>query len=126
MRSLNKYNDFINESQIQLLLEANIVFDKKFVDLLNLIQGNELKDKLLSLQGKEIDVNTNHITFNLDKEDKVFFIPEDRVKRAPAKVKNPFQPNAPTCTCAIVQSVKCDIAFTFLRLNKGPSNVAIP
>lgn len=89
MRSLNKYNDFINESQIQLLLEANIVFDKKFVDLLNLIQGNELKDKLLSLQGKEIDVNTNHITFNLDKEDKVFFIPDDRVKRAPAKVKNP-------------------------------------
>ncbi len=37
MRSLNKYADFINESQLQLLLEANIVFDKKFVDLLNLI-----------------------------------------------------------------------------------------
>lgn len=89
MRSLNKYADFINESQLQLLLEANIVFDKKFVDLLNLIKGSELKDKLLSLQGKEVDVNTNHITFDLDKEDKVFFIPEDRIKRAPAKVKNP-------------------------------------
>jgi hypothetical protein len=86
---LNKYIDFINESQIQLLFEANIVFDKKFIDLINLIQGNDLKDKLLSLQGKEIDINTNHITFDLDKEDKIFFIPEDRIKRAPAKVKNP-------------------------------------
>src|SRR5690606_29519728 len=42
------------------------------------------------------------------------------------KVINPFQPNAPTCTCATIQSVKCAMAFTCFSDSKGPSKVAIP
>src|SRR5215813_11699687 len=33
----------------------------------------------------------------------------------------PFQPKPPICTWAIVQSVKCEMAFTFFRDNIGPS-----
>ena len=42
------------------------------------------------------------------------------------KVNIPFQPKPPMCTCAMVQSVKCEIAFTDFNDNIGPSNVAIP
>ena len=42
------------------------------------------------------------------------------------KVRKPFQPNAPTWTWAMVQSVKCERAFTLLIDSIGPSNVAMP
>src|ERR1043166_5940069 len=41
-------------------------------------------------------------------------------------VRKPFQPSAPTCTCATVQSVKWLMAFTFFNESIGPSKVAMP
>lgn len=86
MSKISKYTDFLLESQLEMLLEANIQFEPKFKELLNLIDS-PIKDKLISLQGKEVDSNTNYITFNKDKEDKVFFTPDDKVAKLPTIFK---------------------------------------
>lgn len=88
MNKITNYNEFLIENQLQLLLEANIVFDDKFKVLLDLIDS-PIKNRILNLQGVDVDVNTNFISFNTDKEDKVSFLPDDKVK----KLKTTFDGN---------------------------------
>jgi len=85
---INRYIDFINESKLELLLEANIKYTKDFMNVLNDI-NSDLSSKLLSLNGKEVDVNTNYIDIDKDREDMIKFIPENKLKSLKVKVINP-------------------------------------
>lgn len=74
-----KYNDFINEN---LLLEANMVFYPEFLDLLKNI-NSPLTDIIYNINGEEFDINTNYITYDTLKDDRVLFKPDDKIEKLP-------------------------------------------
>lgn len=84
---LFRYSDFLNESKIEMLLEANITYTTLFNKVLDQIDSPIAK-KLLELSGKEVDVNTNFIEVNREKDDVVFFRPDDKVAKS-AMVPHP-------------------------------------
>ncbi len=75
---INNYIDFISESNISIILEANINFSDRFVSILSKIKSPIAK-QLSDLVGKEVDVNTNYIDLT-DKDDTVAFTPDNRAK----------------------------------------------
>jgi hypothetical protein len=87
MNKLFKYSDFLNESKIEMLLEANITYTSIFKKVLNQIDSPIAKT-LSDLSGTEVDVNTNFIDVNRDKDDVVLFKPDDKVSKA-AMIENP-------------------------------------
>ena len=74
---VNGYLDFINESKLELLLEAKIQFMPRFTSLINRI-NSPIKDALEEIIGKDVDVNTNFIDIST-KDDSISFIPDDKV-----------------------------------------------
>ena len=80
MRKITNYEEFISESKLQLLLEAKIKFSDEFITLLNKIESPIVK-KMLDLDGEEVDINRNYMTYNIDKEDSVVFYPEDKAEK---------------------------------------------
>jgi hypothetical protein len=74
---VNGYLDFINESKLELLLEAKIQFLPRFTSLINRI-NSPIKDALEEISGKDVDVNTNFIDIST-KDDSISFIPDDKV-----------------------------------------------
>jgi hypothetical protein len=79
MYLINKYKEFLNESKIfDLLLEANIVFSEKFKNILSKIDS-PVSIKLLSIVGKEVDINNNYLDVS-DRPEYIKFIPDNRVK----------------------------------------------
>ena len=81
---LFKYDEFITESHLQLLLEANINFTKEFISILGRVES-PISKKLIDIEGREIDINQNYIGINKDKTDTLFFKPDDKVGKV-AKV----------------------------------------
>ena len=81
---LFKYGEFITESHLQLLLEANINFTKEFISILGRVES-PISKKLIDIEGREIDINQNYIGINKDKTDTLFFKPDDKVGKT-AKV----------------------------------------
>lgn len=79
MNRITNYYNFLEDNQLQILLEANITFDDKFKGLLNQI-NSPIANLIKSLEGEEVDVNTNHISFNTDKENIVTFLPDTKTK----------------------------------------------
>lgn len=84
---LFRYSEFLKESKIELLLEANITYSTLFNKVLDQIDSPIAK-ALLDLSGKEVDVNTNFIEVNREKDDVVFFRPDDKVAKS-AMVPHP-------------------------------------
>ena len=78
---LFRYSDFLNESKIEMLLEANITYGILFSKMLNQIDS-PVASALSNLSGTEVDVNTNFVDVNRDKDDVVFFRPDDKVSKA--------------------------------------------
>jgi len=78
---LFRYSDFLNESKIEMLLEANITYTNLFNKVLDNIDSSVSKS-LKDLAGKDVDVNTNFIDVNRDKDSVVFFKPDDKVSKA--------------------------------------------
>ena len=83
---MKKYEEFINESKLQLLLEANISYANNFVEILNDIDNSVIADELRKLNGKEVDVKTNHIALDYDKIDYILFVPDDKYEKLPYQV----------------------------------------
>ena len=75
---LFKYDDFITESHLYLLLEASVDFSKDFINILGKVDSPIAK-KLIDIEGKEVDINQNYIDINKDKTDTLFFKPDDKV-----------------------------------------------
>ena len=81
---LHKYDEFITESHLQLLLEANVDFTKDFISVLKKVDSPIAKS-LIDIEGKEVDINQNYIDINKQKSDTLFFKPDDKVGKS-AKV----------------------------------------
>lgn len=77
---IDSFNEFINERKIELLLEANMKIQLELIDVLSSIKSPIAKE-LISLNGKEVNVNTNYITYDINKDDKVLFKPDDKVEK---------------------------------------------
>jgi len=75
---VNGYLDFINESKLELLLEAKIQFMPKFNKLINRIDS-PITDALFDIEGTEVDVNTNYIDISDDNYGYITFVPDDKV-----------------------------------------------
>ena len=90
MRKIFNYNNFINESidnELNLLLEAKIVYNDDFMEILNNIES-PISKELKSIQNKEVDVNTNYIGIDPDKNDYIVFRPDDKVEKVKSFTKN--------------------------------------
>jgi hypothetical protein len=85
---MNKYLEFLNESKLQFLLEANISYAANFSELLDNID-DPISDELKSLKGKDVDVKTNHIALDYGKTDYILFVPEDKFEKMPWKILGP-------------------------------------
>lgn len=83
---INKYYDFISESKLSLILEANMTYSDKFVNILSNLKSPIAK-QILDSRGKDIDVSTNYIDLT-DKDDTIAFLPENKVKGVQTKVKD--------------------------------------
>lgn len=117
MNIINNYKDFLNEKSLisneedlKLLLEANMVFNDGIIKLLNTIES-PLAKNILELDNKTIDVNTNYISYNSDKDDKILFKPDDKVE----KLKNYFK---------VVTSVFSRILFENSKFITDKVNIA--
>lgn len=75
---LFKYDEFITESNLQLILEANINLSNDFIDILNRIDS-PIANKIIDTNGKPVDINQNYININKEKPDTIFFKPDDKV-----------------------------------------------
>jgi hypothetical protein len=82
MRKITDYNEFILESKLELLLEANIEYTDKFKDILRSIDS-PISTKLYRLTGKEVDINTNYIDIDTDKKDVILFTPDNKTLKLP-------------------------------------------
>lgn len=84
---INSYLEFINESNLILLLEANIQYLPNFKTILDKIKS-PISDELKKLVNKDIDINTNYIDINTEKNDYITFIPDDKIKNLKYTVIN--------------------------------------
>lgn len=84
---LLKYQHFITESSLDLLLEANINYTKEFISILGRI-NSPISKKLIDVEGREIDINQNYIDVNKDKTDLLFFKPDDKVGKAAVYIED--------------------------------------
>jgi len=80
MRSLNKYEEFIVEKLIleQLLLESNVIYSQKFKRALSKLPDNEIAQKLLEIENKDLEVVSNFFDIKIDNDNILTFTP-DRV-----------------------------------------------
>ena len=83
---LNKYYDFITESKLSLILEANMKYSDNFINILSKLKS-PISKQILDLKGKDVDVSTNYIDLT-DKDDTIGFIPDNRSKNFQTKVKD--------------------------------------
>jgi hypothetical protein len=81
MKFINKYVEFINESQIDLILEAKMAYSKNFKTVLSKMNSPVAK-AVLDLVDKEVDIDSNYLDINpnKDKEEYITFVPDSKVK----------------------------------------------
>ena len=79
---LLRYEDFRIDESFSLLLEANIAFSEEFENLLDKMD-TVTADKLLNLIGKDIDINTNYIGVDIEKDGFVKFVADDKAEKVP-------------------------------------------
>ena len=89
---INKFNNFIIESVItELILEANVVYKKEFIDTLKDLQNSydysieKIASILLKIIGTDLDIVQNYIGLS-DDVDKISFIPTNKVNFDKVKV----------------------------------------
>lgn len=88
MRNIDKYLEFINESKLQLILESTVIYSSNFLHILNLIDSPIAKT-LLKYYEEDEDIKRNYIDVNMDKEDIVTFLAQDKVDKEPVIIKYP-------------------------------------
>ena len=86
MSKILRYNNFLNESKLELLLEANMQFSTDFLSVVASVQ-NPIAEKILKLYKTEVDVDTNYIDIS-DKENFLKFKSDKRVETA-CTIKDP-------------------------------------
>ena len=77
---LFKYSEYINESKLELLLEANMQFSVDFLAVVAKVKSS-ISEKILKLYKTDVDVDTNYIDVS-DKENFLEFKSDRRVENA--------------------------------------------
>lgn len=77
---LFKYSEYITESKLELLLEANMQFSEDFLSVVARVKS-PISEKILKLYNTDIDVDTNYIDVS-DKENFLEFKSDRRVETA--------------------------------------------
>jgi hypothetical protein len=85
---LLRYDDLYSHNNLELMLEANISFSDEFEEVLDKID-TPIADKLIKLIGSEVDVNTNYIDIDIEKDGFVKFIPDDKAEKCDYVVLSP-------------------------------------
>jgi putative transposon-encoded protein len=86
---LKRYLDFINES-IDLLFESNVIYSDKF--RLALTKCNDpISKKILEIENKDLNVQSNYFDVASDKNDTVSFIPDRRAQQIIADKKELYR-----------------------------------
>ena len=80
---LYRYTDFLTESKLTILLESNMYYSDRFVEILSKIESPIAKN-ILSIKGKDVDVPTNYIDISKE-SDTIAFTPDNRVKVSEVK-----------------------------------------
>ena len=75
---LFRYTEWITESKLELLLEANMDFSEEFLEIVDKVKS-PLSEKILRLYKTDIDVDTNYIELS-DKENFLKFKSDKRVE----------------------------------------------
>jgi hypothetical protein len=77
---IKKYLDFINES-LEFLLESNVVYSKKFREVMNKIE-HPLAKKIIDIEtdDENYPVRNNYLDVNLKENDKLGFIPDRKAQ----------------------------------------------
>ena len=75
---LFRYNDWISESKLELLLEANMDFSEEFIATVAKVKS-PLSEKILKLYKNDVDVDANYIELS-DKENFLLFKSDKRVE----------------------------------------------
>ena len=80
MSKILRYDNFLNESKLELLLEANMEFSKDFLAAVADVK-NPIAEKILKLYKTDVDVDTNYIDLS-DKENFVSFKSDKKSKNS--------------------------------------------
>lgn len=75
---ISKYNDFILESKLELLLEAKLELTSNFRKALDSMSDNKIAKFILSLSDKDIEDLDRNLIDITDYEDKVSFVAQNR------------------------------------------------
>ena len=75
---ISKYNDFILESKLELLLEAKLELTSNFHKALDSMSDNKIAKFILSLNDKDIEDLDRNLIDITDYEDKVSFVAQNR------------------------------------------------
>ena len=108
--SILRYNNFLNESKLNLLLEGNMVYKDDFKEILKSVDS-PLSKEILDLEGVDVDVDTNFIDISDDKDNFIQF-------KSDKKSKN---------SCVIIDFgaslsiLSKEIFPSFAKLNEEPS-----
>jgi hypothetical protein len=88
MKKLFRFEDFLFESNIEQLFEANITLSDDFNKVLS-DMDDLTANKILNLIGKDVDINTNYIDIDIEKDGFAKFVPDDKVEKIPYIIKTP-------------------------------------
>jgi len=81
MSNILRYDSFLNESKLNLLLEGNMVYKDDFKEILKSV-NSPLSKEILDLEGVDVDVDTNFIDISDDKDNFIQFKSDKKSKNS--------------------------------------------
>lgn len=86
-----KYSEFINEKVMyNLLLESQVKFSTKFIDVLKNI-NTPVSNAILKLHNKDLDITQNYIDIDLSNSNMITFTQDSKAKQLEEETKNHYK-----------------------------------
>jgi pyrimidine operon attenuation protein/uracil phosphoribosyltransferase len=86
-----KYSEFINEKVMyNLLLESQVKFSNKFIDVLKNID-TPVSNAILKLHNKDLDITQNYIDIDLSNSNMITFTQDSKAKQIEEETKNHYK-----------------------------------
>lgn len=86
-----KYSEFINEKVMyNLLLESQVKFSNKFIDILSNI-NTPVSNAILKLHNKDLDITQNYIDIDLSNSNMITFTQDSKAKQIEEETKNQYK-----------------------------------
>jgi hypothetical protein len=122
---IKNYDSFVLENKIySLLLESQLIYSKKFINILNRIKDNNVAKALLDLYTIDIeDLKHNYLDVS-DKKDKVIFTQDKRIQNFLKEKKEVWK--VVDSQRYLTHSDKNNTVFNILGYNKEENEIWIP